>query len=378
VKVVIAGGGRVGAGLAARLVTARHSVTVIERDREACDRIFEEVGAVTVCGDATDARSLESAGIGSADVAAGMLARDSENLAFAMLCRARSTARVMVRMLDDQYRDAYRLAGVSDLIAEAEVVVTKITTAIEFPDVGGSIPLHGGDMILFELPISPRALVAGKTVAQVRSDSALPRDCVFIAIVDPDGRTELPSGSTVLRPNHIIVLVARRADLSEAVGYLSAEPEAGGETIEGLSTALRSIDFLAPLNERELADLARGIELVRKTPGEVIFQKGEPGSTFYLVLTGQVALTDETGISVETVQSGKFFGEIALLTGEPRSTSARAVTDCELVIITREDFRRVVMGNPALALEISRILGQRLADAAKAMVAPRKRGLFSR
>lgn len=376
-KIVIAGGGRVGSVLAARLVAAKHTVTVIERDREVCERLFEQVGVITLPGDATDARVLESAGIASADIAAGMLARDSDNLSFAMLVRTRSSARVMVRMLDECYREAYRLAGVRDLIAEADVVVAKLVTAIEFPDLDGSIPLPAGDMILFELPIAARALVAGMTVAQVRAEPAFPRDCVFIAMIDPEGRTELPTGATVLRPGHTAVLVARREQLREAVDFLGAEPTVGGESVEQIVRTLRDVDFLAPLNERELAELARSIALVRKSTGEAIFQRGDQGDHFYVLLGGEIALLGGDGRAVETVRPGGFFGEIALLTGEPRSTGARATAESELVAIGRDDFRRVVMANPALALEMSRILGQRLADVAKSQP-PKRRGLFGR
>ena len=118
-KIVIAGGGRVGSALAARLVTERHQVTVVEKDQATCNRLFEDIGVVTVCGDANDPRVLDSAGVSGADIAAGVLARDAENLAFATLVRSMSKARVMVRMLDSRYRAAYRLAGVSELVEEA-------------------------------------------------------------------------------------------------------------------------------------------------------------------------------------------------------------------------------------------------------------------
>ena len=143
---------------------------------------------VTVCGDATNPQVLEAAGIAAADVAAGVLARDAENLAFAMLVRACRRRALMVRMLDTSYREAYRLAGVRDMVAEAEVVVAKMTTAIDFPQVAGSLPLAAGDALLFELVIKPRALVAGRAVAQVRADPDFPRECVFIGFLDPDGQ----------------------------------------------------------------------------------------------------------------------------------------------------------------------------------------------
>lgn len=372
-RIVIAGGGRVGGVLAARLVTERHAVTVIEKDRAVCDRIFEEIGAVVVCGDALDPRTLEKAGLSTAEVVAAVLSRDADNLAFSVLARSMSTARVMARLLDPSYRQAYFLSGVRDIIAEADVVVAKMTTAIEFPQLAGSLPLAQGDAILFEVPIKSHALVAGKTVAQVRAEPTFPRECVFIGLVDSEGHISLPDGSTVLRPGHTAILVARREQLAEAVHRLTAEP-VGHELPKGMLDSIRAIDFLAPLSDDELEQVGRGIELVRKRAGERIFNKGEPGESFFVLLRGEVSLLGDAGAVVERVQPGGFFGEIALLTGQPRSTDAVADSDVELAAIGREDFQSVVMANPAIALEMSRILGQRLASAS----ARKRKGFFGR
>ncbi|MCK6548917.1 cyclic nucleotide-binding domain-containing protein [Myxococcota bacterium] len=375
-RIVIAGSGRVGGVLAARLVAEQHAVTVIDRSREVCDRIFEEIGAITVCGDATDPHVLESAGIGAADIAAGLLTRDADNLAFAMLVRSLSGARVMVRMFESSYEQAYRLAGVRDLIAEADVVMAKMALAIEFPDVVGSLPLGRGDAVLFEVPIASRSLVAGKTVADIRGLASFPADCVFIGLVDEDGRIELPKGSSVLRAGHLAVLVATKAEIAHAIACLTAQPEAR-QGLPGILPTLRKIDFLSPLSDDELAEVARGIELVRREPGEVIFRRGEPGNSFFIVLSGEVALGPEPKSVSETRRRGDFFGEVSLLTGEPRSLDATAVTEVELASIGKDDFRQVVMANPAVALELSRILGQRLAEAAREQ-STKKRGFFGR
>ncbi|OJH42236.1 NAD-binding protein [Cystobacter ferrugineus] len=376
-KVVIAGGGRVGGALAARLVNEQHQVTVVDRDAATCHRLFEDIGVVTVCGDATDPRVLESTGIINADIAAGVLARDSENLAFATLVRAVSPARVMVRMLDSRYREAYRLSGVGELVEEAEVVVTKMATAIDFPQVAGSLPLAAGDAILFELKVNTRAVVAGRTVAQVRAQADFPRECVFIGMVDPEGRITLPDGNTVLRAGHTLILVARRAELARAVECLTLEPQ---NTLDApLADMLRRVDFLAPLGTEEVLKLAHGAEYLRKEAGEPIFKKGDAGETFFVVVSGQVNLVGEGNKLVEVVKPGGFFGELALLTGEPRATHATAASVCELASVGREDFRGVVMANPVIALEMSRILGQRLSRMSQEELAPRKRkGLFGR
>ncbi|AKU90702.1 NAD-binding protein [Vulgatibacter incomptus] len=362
-KIVIAGGGRLGRTLAAQLVAERHSVTVIDRSREVCERLFEDVGVVTIQGDTSDVRVLEQAAIHSADIAAGLLPRDAENLAFAMLTRSLSNARVMVRMLDDSYREAFILAGVRDVIAEAQLVVAKMTTAIEFPQLGGSLPLVGGEVVLFEITIASNAWVVNRTVGQLRADPEFPVDCVFVGFVDPEGNFELPAGSSVLRAGHTAVVASRREHLEKAVEYLGAAPTADAET-RSMIESLRKVDFLEPLSDAELAELASELSLVRKEEGDHLFRRGDQGEEFFIVLSGEVVLTGIEGVE-HAVGPGGFFGEISLLTGSPRSTDAKATRNCELLAIGREAFAQVVMANPTIALEMSRILGRRLARGAR-------------
>jgi len=375
-KIVIAGGGRVGGVLASRLIAERHQVTVIERDKATCERLFEELGVVTVRGEAMDPRVLESAGLVAADVACAVLPRDADNLAFAMLVRSLGSARVMVRMLDDAYRPAYLLAGVRDLIAEAEVVVTKMVTAIDFPQLSASLPLAGGAAILFQVVIKPRATVAGKTITEVRAVERFPKECVFIGFIDADGKITLPDGNTVLQPGHTALLVTRREALAQAVESLTSEPPLH-DPVGHLLPALRRVDFLAPLNDAEVERVARSMAVTRRKAGEVLFRKGDEGETFYILLGGEVALSSEGDQVVERVQAGGFFGELSLLTGQPRSATATVQGGAELAEVGRDDFQGIVMANPTIAVAMSRILGQRLANTAK-RAPPARRSFFGR
>ncbi|MFN7131391.1 MAG: Crp/Fnr family transcriptional regulator, partial [Myxococcales bacterium] len=195
---------------------------------------------------------------------------------------------------------------------------------------------------------------------------------------DAQGGIELPTGTSVLRVGQVAIVVARRAQLAAAVAFLSEQPALQGDSAS-LLPALRRIDFLATLDEADLQELARGVRTVRLRAGETVFNKGDPGDYFYLVLSGAVGLYVEEGRVHETVQPGGFFGEISLLTGEPRSATARASSDCELGAIARDEFRAVAMRTPAVALEMTRVLGQRLASMARTQPAPEKpRRFFGR
>jgi CRP-like cAMP-binding protein len=84
---------------------------------------------------------------------------------------------------------------------------------------------------------------------------------------------------------------------------------------------------------------------------EVIVQQGEAGCSMFIVVAGEAMVTLEPSHQeVARLRPGGFFGEMSLLTGEARTATVTAVTDCDLVEITADAFRQFVLQNPA-ALE---------------------------
>lgn len=127
---------------------------------------------------------------------------------------------------------------------------------------------------------------------------------------------------------------------------------------------LSHVDVLAPLSEREIEYLAEtGREQVYGA-GETIVQQGDPGDSLCVIREGrvrvQVSAGDAGQAQVESLGPGEFFGEMALLTGEPRSATVVAETDCSVLSIKVDEFRNVILANPSSVEEISRIVARRL------------------
>lgn len=93
--------------------------------------------------------------------------------------------------------------------------------------------------------------------------------------------------------------------------------------------------------------------------GETIFEAGAPGDCFFVVRGGEVSL-DSADSHVETVTAGGMFGEMALVDGQPRSLSATAETDCEVVRVDEQRFRYLVQEAPYFAQEVMRVMAERL------------------
>jgi CRP-like cAMP-binding protein len=93
--------------------------------------------------------------------------------------------------------------------------------------------------------------------------------------------------------------------------------------------------------------------------GETIFKAGQPGDAMYGVQEGEVDLLVGSSV-VETVGPGGFFGELALLDNEPRSTSAVARTDCRLAVVDGTRFMLMVRQTPFFAMTVMRTMAGRL------------------
>jgi CRP-like cAMP-binding protein len=96
----------------------------------------------------------------------------------------------------------------------------------------------------------------------------------------------------------------------------------------------------------------------------IIFAKGDPGSSLFAVCRGAVKIVvtsvDGHDAMLNLMSKGDIFGEIAALDGRPRSADAVAITDCELFVIERRDFRPLMREEPDIALKMIEILCARV------------------
>ena len=84
----------------------------------------------------------------------------------------------------------------------------------------------------------------------------------------------------------------------------------------------------------------------RRAAGEVIFRQGDPGDRLFVILRGEVNVLREVGEPeprrLATLRAGSFFGEMALLTAEPRNATVVAVEECELLAVARPHVQRLI------------------------------------
>jgi len=177
--IIVAGAGLIGSEIVPMLVENHHDVVVIDIDREVCEQVHAETGALTVHGSATDIRVLDEAGAGKADVVLCLMRLDADNIACALLARSLGVERTIVRMRNPRYEQAYRKAGVpryeqayrkagvTTIVRVADLLLNQIMTEIEQPVVRTIMRLGGGKAAIYAVNIPPGALCIGTSIRQV-------------------------------------------------------------------------------------------------------------------------------------------------------------------------------------------------------------------
>jgi CRP-like cAMP-binding protein len=139
------------------------------------------------------------------------------------------------------------------------------------------------------------------------------------------------------------------------------------EAQERILEALRRIDFLSVLSPDHLDIVARGATTRVYLPGETVVRQGEAGAEFFFILDGSAEVVREVGQKTSvmaTLSAMEFFGEMSVLTGEPRSATIVAKTRLEVLVITKAVLAQPIMLHPVLAERISNVLARRKDDQA--------------
>jgi CRP/FNR family cyclic AMP-dependent transcriptional regulator len=104
---------------------------------------------------------------------------------------------------------------------------------------------------------------------------------------------------------------------------------------------------------------------VEYAPNEIIFSEFEPGNEFYVIQDGRVKIVkiiNNIEKTLDVMEVGDFFGEMAILEEEPRSASAIAVDHVKLLRFNRDNFDSLLQGNPQLAYKLLVIFSKRIYD----------------
>ena len=137
-----------------------------------------------------------------------------------------------------------------------------------------------------------------------------------------------------------------------------------------VSTALlRNVPLLSLLSENELALLARVVTRKSYPRNSQILGAGDPTDSLYILISGRIKVfmgdLDGKEVILSILGPNEFFGEMGLIDNSPRSANVVTLEPCELICISKPDFKRCLAENFEMAMTVMRGLVKRLREADK-------------
>jgi CRP-like cAMP-binding protein len=130
--------------------------------------------------------------------------------------------------------------------------------------------------------------------------------------------------------------------------------------------ALQNVRLFASFTEEERAALAERLVYAPFVRGDVITRQGAVSHWLYLLVEGEADIWLETADQprrlLTTLHNGDIFGEMGLLTGEPRRATVTARTDVQCYRLDKAGFEDIIQSRPAIAEEVSHVLAEREAE----------------
>ncbi|HCG76634.1 MAG: hypothetical protein COZ37_04310 [bacterium (Candidatus Ratteibacteria) CG_4_10_14_3_um_filter_41_18] len=207
--IIVVGGGKIGYYLAKKLHQDNHTVSLIEKDREICRMITNELDILVINGDWCSLSSLEAAGAERADVVAAVTGSDEDNLVICQLAKEKFHLSRTVGMVNDPKNEySFNELGVDVAVNSTGIIAKIIEEEVSLDDFVNLATFKKGKLALIRIDLPDDSPVIGKEIKNLN----LPADSILLSVI---------RGSQVLIPRSDTILQLQ----DEVVALTSIEKE---------------------------------------------------------------------------------------------------------------------------------------------------------
>ncbi len=115
---------------------------------------------------------------------------------------------------------------------------------------------------------------------------------------------------------------------------------------------LKQIPFFAKLPTEDLEAIGQKVQMQYFGPEQVIFEQGDYGEEMYIIKRGKVQVVRDFAVIAE-LGDNAFFGEMALVSEEPRNAGIKAISEVEALVLKKDDFRELLENKPSIASSVN-------------------------
>jgi trk system potassium uptake protein TrkA len=210
VYIVVVGAGKVGYHLTKSLLAEGQEVLVIEKDPIKVDRIVTELGGTAIQGDGAEVATLETAGVGRADVVAAVTGHDEDNLIVAQVAKGRfEVPRTVARINNPRNEFIFSELGIDATVSATQVILSVIQQEIPEHAFVHLLTLQAGGIGFVQIHLTRDSAAVGKEVSEV----TLPPDTALPLLIR-DGKPMVVQAGTVLEADDRLIAVAAESQES--------------------------------------------------------------------------------------------------------------------------------------------------------------------
>ena len=203
-RMIIVGGGKAGWNLARILLERRHTVSLIERDRQRCEKLADDLDAAIFRGDGTNVAVLEAAGAQNADCFMAVTGSDQDNLVACQVAQDHFHAKkVISRVNDPRNIETFRVLGIRNTVSSTEVLTKMIEQEADLAHMHLIATLNQGKAGICSMTLPEDTALDGVAL----KDISLPAGTLVISLIRR-GVLTIPNGSTILQRGAELVAVS--------------------------------------------------------------------------------------------------------------------------------------------------------------------------
>jgi len=224
--VMVIGGGDLGYYLARELLANGHEVLVIEKDAKKCERMEDELGSVSLCGDGCEVAVLTKAGIARADVFIAVTDEDDDNLAACQIAKQKfGVPKVIAKINNPKDERIFAKLGIEHTVDGVALVLEHIKAQISTFPLIHLLSLKDRGLEIVLVRIAEGSPAAGKSVKSL----SLPSGSVVSAMIREGQECQVPALDTIVEAgDQLVCLIPSGSERAVQAALVSSTREQSG------------------------------------------------------------------------------------------------------------------------------------------------------
>ncbi|MEW6100951.1 MAG: TrkA family potassium uptake protein [Candidatus Omnitrophota bacterium] len=217
--IVIVGAGKVGYFLAKRLIASKHTVAIVDKEKNICEEIAKEIEAFVINGDGCEPRILEEAGIERADVLAAVTGEDEDNLIICQLAKEKFNLRRTVgRVNNPDNEHLFSELGIDVPVDATKIIAKIVEEEVSFSDFVNLMSFKRGKLSIVRVDLPEDSPAINKELKDIQ----LPADSVLVSIVRGE-EVIVPKGNTVLKTGDDVIALTLTGNEPQLLNLLAGK-----------------------------------------------------------------------------------------------------------------------------------------------------------